>query len=298
MVNTIKYSGHNPYWTKEKCLEVAKACETIKEFSTKYATAYIKSVVKGWRKDYTWLKRSIEIDMFTPNYLIYVYEDILKKVCYVGLTNNLIKRKSQHKKTRYYKNRKGIKYHYRDVVNKYFFEKGEELPEPKILQVNLTAIQAQEQEQYWCNYYKDNGWHLLNKAKTGKDSSSLGGCQVKWTYDTLKEEASKYKTKEEFKKLKNTAYKIARENNFLEEFFPSVFEELPNEKWVDIEGYDGLYQISNFKRVKHLKDSSHKNERLISNFIKRGKQMVSLYKNNKPKILPIDKIYNKAWGND
>ena len=75
-------------------------------------------------------------------------------------------------------------------------------------------------------------------------------------------------------------------------------EELPNEKWVDIEGYDGLYQISNFKRVKHLKDSSHKNERLISNFIKRGKQMVSLYKNNKPKILPIDKIYNKAWGND
>jgi len=283
------------YWTKERCYEVAKTCKTIKEFINNYNTAYVKSIINGWRKEYTWLERSIKIDMETPNYLIYVYEDVEEKVCYVGLTNNLTKRKSQHKSTRYYKNREGVKYHYRDTPNKYFFEKGEQLPEPKILETGLRAIQAQEKENYWCNYYINNGWKILNKAKTGKNSSSLGGCMIKWNYDRLKEEAEKYKSKEEFKKKKNVAYKIARENNLLEEFFPSEYENLPNEKWKDITGYEKFYQISNFKRVKHLKDDKHKTERLISICKKRGKDIVSLYKNNKRKIFYIDKLYDEIW---
>lgn len=284
-----------PYWTEERCYSAAKNCNTIKEFINKYPTAYVRSIQKGWRANYTWLKRTIELDMETPNYLIYVYEDISEKVCYVGLTNNLIKRKSQHKKTRYYKNKYGVKYHYRDTPNKYFFEKGEKLPEPKILENGLNANYAQEREKYWCDYYLNNGWSLLNKAKTGKNSSSLGGCQTKWTYDALKEESKKYKTKEEFKKLKNTAYKIAREKNLLEEFFKTGFEDLPGEEWKDINGYEGIYQISNFKRVKHLKDYNHKSERLISIFIKRNKEMVSLYKNNKAKIFKLNEIYNGVW---
>ena len=161
----------------------------------------------------------------------------------------------------------------------------------------MNAIQAQDREDYWCKYYRDNNWIVLNKAKTGKNSSSLGGCQIKWTYEKLKEEASKYKTKEEFKKKKNSAYKIARENNFLEDFYPSVFECLPNEEWKDIIGYEGLYQISNFKRVKHLKDHSHKSERLIAVCKKRNKFIVSLYINNKSKIFYIDKLYEEIWGN-
>jgi predicted GIY-YIG superfamily endonuclease len=285
------------YWTKEKCFEVAKTCKTIKEFIKNYNTAYVKSIIHGWRKDYTWLERTIKLDMETPNYLIYVYEDVSDKVCYVGLTNNLIKRKSQHKSIRYYKNREGIKYLYRDTVNEYFFEKGEQLPEPKILETGLNAIQAQDREDYWCKYYRNNNWTVLNKAKTGKNSSSLGGCQKKWTYEKLKEEASKYKTKEEFKKKKNSAYKIARENNFLEDFYPSGFECLPNEEWKDIIGYEGLYQMSNFKRVKHLKGYSHKSERLVSIGKKRDKFLiVSLYKNNKNKIFYIDKLYEEIWG--
>ena len=59
------------YWTKEKCFEVAKTCKTIKEFIKNYNTAYIQSIIHGWRKDYTWLERTIKLDMETPNYLIY-----------------------------------------------------------------------------------------------------------------------------------------------------------------------------------------------------------------------------------
>ena len=295
MENEFKSSGNTIFWTEERCFVAAKSCEKIKEFSTKYPTAYVRSIEKGWRKNYTWLKRSVEIDMVTPNYMIYVYEDKSEKICYVGLTNNLIKRKSQHKKTRYYKNRQGVKYYYRDVVNKYFFENGKELPEPKILESGLTATQAQYKERYWCDFYKNKGWNLLNKAKTGINSSSLGGCQAKWTYEALKEEASKYKTKQEFNKMKNSAYKIARENGYLEEFFPSGFEDLPNEKWRSIDGYENLYQISNFKRVKHLKDNNHKCERLIAIFTEHNIKCVSLYKNNKAKIFSINKLYKKIW---
>jgi hypothetical protein len=41
------------YWTKEKCLEVAKHCKTLSEFNQKYRTASNKSVLKGWYKEVT-----------------------------------------------------------------------------------------------------------------------------------------------------------------------------------------------------------------------------------------------------
>lgn len=292
----MKYCKNNQlYWTEETCLEAAKKCKTIKEFSITYPSAYIKSIKNGWRIEYTWLKRAIKLDVISKTYLIYVYEDTENKICYIGLTNNLIKRKSSHKKTRYYKNKKGEKYHYRDSVNKYFFEKNMIIPEPLILENNLNALEAQTQEKYWCDYYTTNGWKLLNKAKTGKNSSSIGGCEKKWTYENLKNEASKYKTKEEFKKNKNSAYKVARELKLLNEFFPPYFPLIENEIWKDIPNYEKLYQISNFKRIKHLKDENHTCERLLSIFKKNNNDCVSLYKNNKAKILQLNKIYNMVF---
>lgn len=53
------------------------------------------------------------------------------------------------------------------------------------------------------------------------------------------------------KKMKNEYY-LKHKNNKYQEYKNYKIEDLPNEIWKDIEGYNGLYQISNFGRVKSL----------------------------------------------
>ena len=42
----------------------------------------------------------------------------------------------------------------------------------------------------------------------------------KWTYETTKQEASKYRSRSEFKDNNGSAYDAARKNKWLDEFFP------------------------------------------------------------------------------
>ena len=38
-------------------------------------------------------------------------------------------------------------------------------------------------------------------------------------------------------------------------------DDLPNEEWLDINGYNGLYQISNYSRIKSL--SKYKSRKIV-----------------------------------
>lgn len=70
------------------------------------------------------------------------------------------------------------------------------------------------------------------------------------------------------------------------------------EKWVDIKGYEGLYQVSNFGRVKSLGrwKQNHGKKQYISEKIKaqridpQGYSMVDLYKDNKSKARRIHRL--------
>lgn len=70
------------------------------------------------------------------------------------------------------------------------------------------------------------------------------------------------------------------------------------EKWVDIKGYEGLYQVSNFGRVKSLGrwKQNHGKKQYISEKIKaqridpQGYSMVDLYKDNKSKTRRIHRL--------
>ena len=44
-------------------------------------------------------------------------------------------------------------------------------------------------------------------------------------------------------------------------------EDLPNEIWKDIKGYEGLYQVSNYGRIKYLERIAYKNNRFYSTHI-------------------------------
>lgn len=67
------------------------------------------------------------------------------------------------------------------------------------------------------------------------------------------------------------------------------FEE--QEIWKDITGYEGLYQISSFGRVKSFQKWRGLNERILSNrFNKKGYKTVALYKDKKCQNITIHQL--------
>ena len=97
-----------------------------------------------------------------------------------------------------------------------------DMPLPIILEDKLTAIESQKMENVWINKYKDNGWYIINKAKTGEGIGSLGSTMRKWTYETCERAAITCKTKSEYRKKFSTASRVATQNNWLNDFFTNT----------------------------------------------------------------------------
>lgn len=68
------------------------------------------------------------------------------------------------------------------------------------------------------------------------------------------------------------------------------------EEWKDIEGYEGLYQVSNLGRVKRSKGKYMKSERILRLFINTpGYLQVMLCKNNKCKKFTVHRLVAEAF---
>lgn len=68
------------------------------------------------------------------------------------------------------------------------------------------------------------------------------------------------------------------------------------EVWVDIRGYEGLYQISNWGRVKSLNYNRTKQERILKNSIdKCGYLYIVLWKNGKKKKFLIHRLVAETF---
>ena len=68
------------------------------------------------------------------------------------------------------------------------------------------------------------------------------------------------------------------------------------EEWRDIEGYEGLYQISNLGRVKSLRNNKMRKEKILK--VKKnttGYLYLSLYKNNVGKNYLLHRLVAKAF---
>ena len=117
----------NGFWTREACFEVAKQCTCVKEMYLLNGSAYNAARAEGWIKDYTWFQTPTlgSLDSDSKCYTIYVYEDPINKVCYVGLSKNWKKRHASHKRMIKGKS---------DTVKQYFDRMRKELPLPKILE--------------------------------------------------------------------------------------------------------------------------------------------------------------------
>lgn len=69
-----------------------------------------------------------------------------------------------------------------------------------------------------------------------------------------------------------------------------------NEIWKDIEGYEGLYQISSLGRVKSLGNDKTKKEKILKqDKNKNGYFKVNLWKNNKTKTCQVHRLVAHAF---
>ena len=203
----------NGYWNiKENNEKAAGECRNRKEFSKKHSVAYNIAKENGWITEYDEKYFSSDIKYYgfdDPIHFVYAYEFSDSSV-YVGRTMDLKRRDLCHRnKTQ------------NDSVYKFSIEHNLVIPDVKILESGLTATESQELEDKWKNNYETNGWNLINKAKTGLNTGSLGASPRKWTYETCREAAEACKNREDFKKKFSRAHNISRKNGWIEAFFPT-----------------------------------------------------------------------------
>lgn len=76
-------------------------------------------------------------------------------------------------------------------------------------------------------------------------------------------------------------------------WYPFTLDDLDGEQWADITGYDGLYQISTFGRVKSFKTNQQRILRPALNT--ENYLIVHLWKNNKVKFFTVHRLVAQAF---
>ena len=198
MLELKKVSG---YWTKEKCSEESIKYNTKIDFQNYSPVAYKKSLKNKWIDDIC--KHMIKIGD-RKHKCIYSYEFSDNSV-YVGLTYNTTKRINGHEND------------INSCVYKHI-EKTNISPIFNQLTDYIDVDYAIKMEGEYVEKYKNDGWCILNKAKTG----SIGGCPIKWTKEKCLEESLKYNTKKELRKANKTVYNTILKNSWMKEIYSQM----------------------------------------------------------------------------
>ena len=222
--------------TSEECLKAAKQCKSRGEFGKKFPGLYESARKYGFLEQYDWLKTPEKIyknlDENNRSYYVYSYDFSPlsdDKEIYIGLSDSEGQNREYGHRVLRISSRTGkdISSPVRKIALKYGLNlsKKEELNYKKILEDNLTAQEAQEKEDYYVSYYKNSGYKILNKARTGIGSSSLGGAIKKWDSIEKCMEAVKIYREEghsfqEAESHLNAPIKLLRKANKLDDAWP------------------------------------------------------------------------------
>ena len=193
-------------YTKEMCFEIAKKYKTVKEFRKKNEYVYRLTLKNGWFDNYTWFTR---MDAFEARKNDNVYGFFFNEIhtVYIGRTINIEQR------SEYHYTKEG------SAVYKFAKQNNIQIPEITVLESGLTLDEGLEKEDYYVNKYREEGWTVLNKAKTGKRSGSLGSLgSYKLTRKKCYELSLDCKTRTEFAKKHQTAYAKSKRKGWIEDF--------------------------------------------------------------------------------
>jgi len=170
------------------------------------------------------------------NRLVYVYEFPQVNAVYVGITYHEDRRKKGH-----------MKIDSNSSVRKFMDETHLE-PEYKVVSDGYVDYQqAQKLEGDLVEKYKNEGWQILNKVKTG----GLGG-SFKLSDEVITDIAKKYKFKSDFRKNEPKAFKAAAHRGLLKNL--SNLENKPLQVYSD----EDLEEIA--KKYQH-KGDFYKNDK-------------------------------------
>jgi hypothetical protein len=123
---------------------------------------------------------------------------------YVGLTFSVIDRERRRRA-------KG------DTVTKYAEETGQPY-ELKQMTDYVDVVDAKRLEGVYVEKFKNEGYIILNKAKTG----GLGAMSKEWTIEKCREEVKKYKSRTEVHDGNYSCWKFAKKSGVLDETFPDT----------------------------------------------------------------------------
>lgn len=193
-------------WAYEKCKELALQYSTLAEFQKAYPSVYTVSKRSGWIDDFDWLGRSGNIyTSKIDNVYAYFFNEF--NSVYVGRTIKPSNRDIGHNTSE------------KSTVFRFASENNTTIPKMTILESGLTIMEGLDREDYYRNKYQSEGWNVLNIAKTGRKSGSLGGLgSGKWNYKSCYKEAQKYKTLKEFRKKSSATYNVVCKNGWLDDY--------------------------------------------------------------------------------
>lgn len=202
----IKRTGEkHRKWDYETCYKEAMKYKSRGAFGTTSQRAYYIALQNNWLDDYTWLEDE-RFDLFTDKIdSVYCYEFENQKAVYVGRTLMRLQKQRdyQHIFTE-------------DSVSLFAKENCTSIPEMKILEEGLTIKEGSLKEGLWLEKYKNEGWVVLNRIKTG----SIGGLgKGKWNYNSCKELAEECESIKEFKTKSMSAYNKARLEGWLKDYY-------------------------------------------------------------------------------
>jgi hypothetical protein len=190
-------------WNVERCLELMKNYETIRELrltnKSLYGAIHRLKLTDEMNKI---LKRTGN----RFNKCIYSYEFSDNHV-YVGLTYNIEEREKNRKKD------------FKDSVVKYMNLTGL-TPIRKQLTDYIPVDEASVLEGVYVEKYKNEGWIILNQAKTG----GIGGYEIKLTKEVCANEALKYNTKVEFKNGSGSICATATKHGWINDICQHMIE--------------------------------------------------------------------------
>lgn len=211
-------------WTKEECIEEGRKYSSRSEFQYNSKGAYLAARSKGWLDEMTWFVTPVPGPLKqVREHLVYVYIDEENRACYVGRTNRFKRRDREH--------RRPSSKQKPDSLKKYFDAIGKDVPQPIILKNDLLPDESQYWEDYYLNEYREKGFRIINRGKTGVNVGSLGGGFIKWDKETTLEESKKYRTYGEFLQGSPSAYQAAKRYKWFDSITWLVYEQMPNGYW-------------------------------------------------------------------
>lgn len=199
----IKTKHEDGYWTKDKVWSIAKSYTNKNDFSKHESVAYKWASYYGILDKMDWMK-SPTYDDRRENHdsEVYAYIDKENKDVYVGLSIDSKVRKKSHK------------YDKKSAVKKFVWKTN---PIFIVLKSHLTI----DESTYWEDYYKKKylieGYNVLNVARTGVGTGSIGGISKWSSKEAVFEESRKYHSRSEFKSKAGGAYSHALSNGWLTE---------------------------------------------------------------------------------